>query len=52
MPMPDQDRAAFRERLGMYILGIAIGCVILGIIFTMRSQALRQQGAPPAPAAR
>jgi hypothetical protein len=45
MPMPPQDRSPFRERLGMYVLGIAIGCVILGLIFTMRNQAARRQQA-------
>jgi uncharacterized membrane-anchored protein YhcB (DUF1043 family) len=39
-----------RERLGMYVLGIAIGCVILGLIFTMRNQAARQQQAAQRPA--
>ena len=42
----DPKRAAFRERLGMYLLGLAIGCAILGVIFTMRRQA-----APPSPPA-
>ena len=51
MPMPDQNRAAFRERLGMYLLGIAIGFVILGLIFTMRKQAASRVQPPPSPTA-
>ncbi len=47
---PPASTSAFRERLGMYLLGIAIGCAILGFIFSMRRQAMQQPGAQnPAP---
>lgn len=49
MPMPDQNRAAFRERLGMFALGVAIGFVILGLIVAMRQRSA-QTAPPPAPA--
>ena len=44
-------RVGFRERLGMYVLGIAIGCAILGVIYMMRPQTQRQPaaGATPSP---
>jgi hypothetical protein len=38
MPMPDQNRAALRERLGMLLLGLAIGCVLVGLILTVKAQ--------------
>jgi len=34
--------------LGMYLLGIAIGCLILGWLFSMRQRAASPQGPPPA----
>src|SRR5262249_31390954 len=54
MPPPD-ERAAFRQRLGTYLLGVAIGLVILGFYWQARRAAVRQQAlqqqAAPSPAA-
>lgn len=40
------SRSPFRERLGTYLLGVAIGCVIAGFIFMGKYQA-RKRNAPP-----
>ncbi|MBX3377924.1 MAG: hypothetical protein KF678_13085 [Phycisphaeraceae bacterium] len=40
-------RSPLRERLGVYLLGVAIGCVISGLILMGRHQA--KQGPPPSP---
>jgi hypothetical protein len=40
MPPP---RSPFRERLGTYLLGLAIGCVIAGFIFMGKYQARKRQ---------
>jgi len=52
MPAPT-TRSAFRERLGMYLLGLAIGLVIMGFMFMARQNAARQrlQHSQPAPTA-
>jgi hypothetical protein len=47
MSEPPPDRSAFRERLAMYALGIAIGFMILGLIYSMRRQAAQRQTTPP-----
>jgi hypothetical protein len=45
MPAP---RSPFRERLGTYLLGVAIGCVIAGFIVMGKYQAKKRQTGPPA----
>lgn len=47
MPM---SRSPFRERLGMYLLGVAIGLMILGFIYMARQRAA-QRRPPPSPQA-
>lgn len=43
-------RSPFRERLGTYLLGVAIGCVIAGFIMMGRYQAQQKRNTPaPAP---
>jgi uncharacterized integral membrane protein len=42
--MDQHGKREFRERLGVYLLGVAIGCMILGIIF-MNRQIMRQRRA-------
>lgn len=37
----------FRQRLGYYLFGLAVGCTLLGILWYMRAQAARSQ--PPSP---
>lgn len=49
--LPDQKRSAFRERLGTYLLGLAIGCCIVGFIFYGRYQAKQRQAAQQTPPA-
>ncbi len=46
--LPPGGNPRWRDRLGMYLLGIAIGCLILGWLFSMRQQAASRQGPPPA----
>lgn len=46
---PLGDRPVWRERLGTYLLGVAIGLVLVGVLLWGRAQAIR--GHPPPPAA-
>jgi hypothetical protein len=39
------SRSPFRERLGTYFLGVAIGCMIAGFIFYGRYQEKKRQAA-------
>lgn len=39
------SRSAFRERLGTYLMGVALGCMIVGFIFYGRFQAKQRQAA-------
>jgi hypothetical protein len=48
-------REKFRERLGYYLMGVAIGCMVLGFAWMARKQAAQraqqqqqQQQSPPA----
>lgn len=52
-PRADRDKAEFRRRIGVYALGVAIGLLLLGMIYTQRRQmaANRPPAAPPAPPA-
>lgn len=43
--MQQPPRSPFRERVGTYLLGVAIGCVIVGFILMGRYQSMRQQAA-------
>lgn len=45
MALPVQQRSAFRERLGTYFVGVALGCMIVGFILLGRSQAKQRQAA-------
>ncbi len=45
MALPTQQRSAFRERLGTYLMGVAIGCMIVGFMLYGRSQAKQRQAA-------
>ncbi len=56
-PLPDPESAVdpdriskkvFRERLGTYLLGIAIGLVLVGVLLSMRAR-MTAQPAPPSP---
>lgn len=44
--MPYQDPKpgeGFRKRLGVYLLGVALGLVFLGMFHSMRNQAVQQR---------
>lgn len=49
-PPPSQPalsgKASFTQRLGYYLLGLAIGLMMVGMIISMRSRAMNQQPAP------
>jgi hypothetical protein len=49
---PGFDRRRFRSLLGMYVLGLSIGFLLLGLIWMARYRAAQQarqsQSAPPA----
>lgn len=64
LPTPDMARAgsaintrtSFIERLAPYLLGVAVGCLLLGALFMGKRRAVQaqqgaQQGAQPAQAA-
>ncbi|CAG1007911.1 hypothetical protein PHYC_03494 [Phycisphaerales bacterium] len=36
----------FRQRLGYYVIGLAIGCTLLGILWYMRALAAKNQPQP------
>ncbi|MDX2132741.1 MAG: hypothetical protein SFY69_11895 [Planctomycetota bacterium] len=38
----------FRQRLGYYLVGLSIGCAMLGMIWWIKAQ-VRQNPAPPGP---
>ncbi len=40
----------FRQRLGYLLFGLAIGCVLLGLFWSIRSQ-MAQRANPPTPQA-
>jgi hypothetical protein len=40
-------RSRFRERLGYYLLGVAIGCVLLGSALASRQMSKRNAAQPP-----
>lgn len=42
---PSPPRSPFRERLGTYFLGVAIGCMIAGMIFYGRYQEKQRRAA-------
>ena len=55
-PLPDQEgfsAPTFKRRLGYYLVGLAIGLVMLGLLQKMKSDAAKareqQQQAPKAP---
>lgn len=55
-PLPDQEgfsAPVFRRRLGYYLVGLAIGLVMLGLLQQMKSNAAKarqqQQQTPKAP---
>lgn len=61
MTMTAHERRRFRERAGTYLLGVAIGCMLAGVLLMSRwmvikrerdLEAQKQQGAAPAPPAR
>lgn len=43
-----QDRADFLRRLGYFLFGLAIGCVLVGILFSARAKMVgpREQQTP------
>lgn len=41
------DRAQFRRRLGLYLLGVAIGLLMLGLMHQARSRAARKPETVP-----
>ena len=45
MPITPESRSPFRERLGTYFVGVALGCMIAGFILFGRSQAKQRQAA-------
>jgi hypothetical protein len=51
-----QERARFRERLGTYLIGVAIGCMIVGVLLMNRQRMAQREAArraaqePPASA--
>lgn len=47
-PMQPQTGSTFRERLGYYAIGVAIGLVLVGMLWQARSNA-RSAPASPAP---
>ncbi|MFN0012264.1 MAG: hypothetical protein ACKVS8_11545 [Phycisphaerales bacterium] len=47
--LEQHSRSSFRERLGYYALGIAIGLVIVGMMYMGRSAAKARQDATRAP---
>ena len=48
--MPSDSRSAFRERLGTYLLGVAIGLILLGFFWAARYQAAQHRAqTPPSP---
>ncbi|MBX3387096.1 MAG: hypothetical protein KF768_11040 [Phycisphaeraceae bacterium] len=53
-PRSGRSRTEFLRRLGYYLMGVAIGCVMLGMIWSARARqaAARggQQAAPVSPA--
>ena len=54
MPYDPAPRSSVREKIGYYLLGLAIGCVLLGVLIVGRRGATRPPpaGAPaqtPAP---
>lgn len=42
---PDEDRPVWRERIGTYVLGVAIGLMIVGALTWGRYQSVRRSGA-------
>jgi hypothetical protein len=42
---PEPPRTPIRERLGTYLLGVAIGCMIVGFIFYGRYQEKQRRAA-------
>ena len=42
---PEPPRTPLRERLGTYLLGVAIGCMIVGFIFYGRYQEKQRRAA-------
>jgi hypothetical protein len=42
MAMSKEDRARLRERAGTYFVGLAIGCMIVGVLFMTRAMMRRQ----------
>lgn len=46
--MSAQDRRQFLERLGTYLIGVALGFVVLGLFWQGHQRAARSSSAPPA----
>lgn len=42
---PPNTGSTFRERLMYYAFGVALGCVMLGMMFSIRGKVARQQQA-------
>jgi hypothetical protein len=42
MAMSKEDRARLRERAGTYFVGVAIGCMLVGVMLMSRSIMKRQ----------
>jgi len=57
MPMSPSEKARLIDRIGWYLAGVAIGCVVVGLMLQLKQvvykrwQAQRQQQAGPGPAA-
>ncbi len=47
-PAPNTG-STFRERLGVYLVGVALGCLILGMFWSARKRAAQQQAQPASP---
>jgi hypothetical protein len=45
IPTPDDrpSKATFRRRLGLYLLGVAIGCMMLGLFWQQRAMQQQRQ---------
>ena len=45
MAKPSHERSRFRERLGTYLMGVAIGCMMVGVLYMSRQMVLKREAA-------